>query len=150
MKSLLDNETQNEVLQRMHSLTPETTAKWGNMNVTQMLKHCQGPLEVGIGSKQLNTKVGFMKKLLFKAIKSSMYNDKLWQQGIPTAKEYLVTSTEDFDTEKKQLETFINEFSKLKSKTDWPKHPFFGKFNTEQWGKAQYKHLDHHFRQFGV
>jgi hypothetical protein len=29
-------------------------------------------------------------------------------------------------------------------------HPFFGIFTKEQWGKAMYKHLDHHLHQFAV
>ena len=32
----------------------------------------------------------------------------------------------------------------------WNPHPMFGKFTMEQWGKMEYKHLDHHLRQFGV
>lgn len=150
MKSLFDKETQEEVFNRLNSLNKDASAQWGTMNVAQMLKHCQGPLEVGIGHKQLNSKIGFMKKLLFKAFKPTMYNDKLWNEGIPTAREFRITGNHNFESEKKQLETFINEFSSLKNKTDWPKHPFFGRFTPEQWGKAQYKHLDHHLRQFGV
>ena len=122
----------------------------GKMDVAQMLKHCQAPLEVAIGNKQLNTKIGFMKKLLFKAFKSTMYNDKLWSHNLPTAKEYVVVEEHEFDTEKGQLKKGIDEFSALKSKINWPKHPFFGSFTTEQWGKLQYKHLDHHLTQFDV
>ena len=120
------------------------------MSVDQMLKHCQAPLDVAIEKKELNSKIGFMKKLLFKAFKPTMYNDKLWNQNIPTAKEYIITQKHDFHTEKEQLKNVINEFQTLKTKTNWPKHPFFGNFTTEQWGKLQYKHLDHHFRQFNV
>ena len=29
-------------------------------------------------------------------------------------------------------------------------HPFFGKLTSEEWGIGMYKHLDHHFRQFGA
>ncbi|WP_412984025.1 DUF1569 domain-containing protein [Pontimicrobium sp. IMCC45349] len=150
MKSLFDKETQKEVLNRLELLNENSKANWGTMNIDQMLKHCQGPLEVAIGKKELNAKIGFMKKLLFKAFKPTMYNDKLWNKGIPTARDYVASGNYDFNQEKQQLQEVINEFSALNNKTSWPKHPFFGSFTTEQWGKAQYKHLDHHFRQFGV
>ena len=150
MKSLFDTETQKEVLQRIHKLNNSSKAQWGKMSVDQMLKHCQAPLEVAIGNRQLNSKIGFMKKLLFKAFKPTMYNDKLWNQNIPTAREYVITDNCDFVIEKEQLKRVIIEFSDLKTKAHWPKHPFFGNFTTEQWGKLQYKHLDHHFRQFDV
>ena len=29
-------------------------------------------------------------------------------------------------------------------------HPFFGRLSGKQWGETQYKHVDHHLRQFGV
>ena len=150
MKSLFDIETQEEVIQRLNNLSNTNKAQWGKMSVDQMLKHCQAPLNVAIGNDELNSKIGFMKKLLFKAFKPTMYNDKLWNQNIPTAKEYVVTGRHDFDSEKEQLKKVINEFSALKTKNDWPSRPFFGTFKTEEWGKLQYKHLDHHFRQFEV
>ena len=121
------------------------------MNVSQMLKHCHYPIEVAMGNMELNSKkLGFMKRLIFKLFKPSMYNDKPWKQGLPTAKDYVVKIDADFDAEKEKLVTSINEFSLLGSKINWPPHPFFGNFTTEQWGKSQYKHLDHHLRQFGV
>lgn len=150
MESLFNDQTLQKIVSRLNNLSETNKAQWGIMNPDQMLYHCQGPLEVAIGSKQLNTKIGFMKRLIFKAFKTTMYNDKLWNHNIPTATDYIAKGTYDFDMEKKKLKTVIKEFGKLKTKTDWPKHPFFGNFTTEQWGKLQYKHLDHHFRQFGV
>lgn len=150
MKSLFNTENHEEILNRIEKLNEKKPANWGKMSVDQMLKHCQAPLEVAIGNKELNTKIGFIKKLLFKAFKPTMYNDKLWNQNIPTAKEYVITQHHNFHTEKEQLRNVINKFSSLKTKTNWPQHPFFGNFTTEQWRKLQYKHLDHHFRQFNV
>ncbi len=150
MNSLFETESQKEILNRVANLTNNNISQWGKMNVAQMLKHCQGPLEVAIGNKQLNTKIGFMKKLLFKAFKPTMYNDKPWTHNLPTAKEYVVEQQHDFDTEKQQLIAVVEEFSALNTNKSWPKHPFFGGFTTEQWGKLQYKHLDHHLTQFGA
>ena len=150
MNSIFTDEGHQEILDRINKLNESSEANWGKMNVSQMLKHCQGPLEVAIGSKQLNTKIGFMKKLIFKAFKPTMYNDKPWKQHLPTARDYVVTEQHNFDAEKEQLKKVLDEFSVLKTKTNWPKHPFFGSFTTEQWGKLQYKHLDHHLTQFGV
>lgn len=150
MKSLFENDALEEIKNRISVLTTKTQPKWGSMDVAKMLKHSQGPLEVGLGHVVLTSKIGFFKRLLLKTIKSTMYNDKPWKQQLPTAKEYLVRDKRKFHTEKEKLLKLIDEFSQLAHKTDWPEHPFFGKFSTEQWGKAQYKHLDHHLRQFGV
>jgi hypothetical protein len=33
---------------------------------------------------------------------------------------------------------------------EWPEHPAFGRMSRRVWGVLGYRHLDHHFRQFGV
>lgn len=150
MKSLFDTEAHQEILDRIDRLNANTSAQWGKMNIGQMLTHCQKPLEVANGNLQLNTKIGFAKKLLFKFFKPVMYNDKVWQKNLGTVNEFRVTDAHEFTSEKEKLIQTINEFSTKKDVSNWPTHPFFGDFNTEQWGKMQYKHLDHHLKQFGV
>ncbi|TWO31659.1 DUF1569 domain-containing protein [Seonamhaeicola sediminis] len=150
MKSLFETEAHKEILNRINKLKADSKPLWGKMNVSQMIKHCHGPIEVAMGTKQLNVNLGFMKKLIFKLFKSSLYNDKPWKKGIPTAPEYVVRDDPEFKTEKGKLVELINEFHSLKNKTNWVTHPLFGDFTAEQWGQAQYKHLDHHLRQFGV
>ncbi|MFY0713876.1 DUF1569 domain-containing protein [Seonamhaeicola sp. NFXS20] len=150
MKSLFEPEAHKEILNRLKKLKVTTKPQWGSMNASKMVKHCHGPIEVAMGKTELNANLGFMKKLVFKLFKSSLYNDKPWKQGIPTAPEYVVRDNPNFKVEKEQLITLINEFHSLKNKTDWIDHPLFGKLTTEQWGQAQYKHLDHHLKQFGV
>ncbi len=44
----------------------------------------------------------------------------------------------------------MNDFHLKKDQSEWPLHPVFGKFTKEQYGKMNYKHLDHHLTQFGV
>ena len=51
-----------------------------------------------------------------------------------------------FQDEKRKLIKIINELTQENCTTH--PHPFFGYLTPEQWGKAVYKHLDHHLRQF--
>jgi hypothetical protein len=150
MKSLFDKDPHNEILNRINKLKISTKPQWGTMNVNQMVKHCHGPIQVAMGTKELNANLGFMKKLVFKLFKSSLYNDRPWKKSIPTAPEYVIRNHPEFKIEKATLIDLVNEFHGLKNKTDWIAHPLFGSLTPEQWGKAQYKHLDHHLRQFGV
>lgn len=149
MKSLFDSDTHQEVLQRIEKLDETMQPVWGKMNATQMIKHSQKPLQVANGKLALKSPNPFM-KLVFKLFKSSLYDDKPWKQNLPTAKEFVVRDTEDFEAEKNQLIADIHEFGKKSTNLHWPEHPVFGKFTTDQWGKMQYKHIDHHLRQFGV
>ena len=85
-----------------------------------------------------------------KTFKGMMYNDKPWKQNLPTAKEFIVTNTKEFEKEKTQLISLLEEFNQKNENKALPPHPIFGSFTNEQWGKMQYKHLDHHLRQFGA
>ncbi|WP_339609524.1 DUF1569 domain-containing protein [uncultured Planktosalinus sp.] len=148
MKSLFTEKAYAEILERLDNLSQESQAKWGKMNVAQMLAHCSEPLKVPLEKITL-AKPNPVMRLLFSLFKKSLYDDKPWKQGLPTSKEFKIVDERDFQKEKQALKTLIEEFYSEKNKTEWPPHPLCGHFTTEQWGKMQYKHLDHHFRQFG-
>lgn len=150
MKSLFETESFQEIIARIEGLDEHTKATWGKMNVGQMTKHCQVPFEVVNGTLKPSFKVGFLKKLLFSMMKPMMYNDKLWKKNVRTGKEFIIDYEVNFIEEKANLLTTINQFHKRKNQEHWDPHPIFGTFKKEQWGKMQYKHLDHHLRQFGV
>ncbi|WP_299397481.1 DUF1569 domain-containing protein [uncultured Gelidibacter sp.] len=150
MHTLFDQKVHQEVLKRVDSLTENSTPKWGKMNVAQMVKHCQMPLLVATGKLELTENVGVFKKLVLKLYKPVMYNDKPWPENTTTPKDFLVTENYNFEDERVLLIAAINEFHNKALNMHWPKHPYFGNFSTDQWGKMQYKHLDHHLTQFGV
>lgn len=150
MKSLFEAEAYQEILDRIEKLDENAPAKWGKMNVNQMLVHCQKPIELSLGEAIIK-KPNIIKRMLFKMISPALYNDKPWKEGLPTAQEYVITDSYEFETEKEKLKSKINKMSSSKTYFEpSKKHPYFGKFTADQWGKSAYKHLDHHFKQFGV
>lgn len=150
MKSLFNSEAHEEILARINQLSESSERQWGKMEVGQMLHHCQFPLKISLGRYNPNNKPNFMLKLIGKFFKKSLYNDKPWRKGLPTAKGLKVVVDKNLDEEKKVLIDLINDFHQEKNKKEWDPHPVFGTFTPEQWGQMQYKHLDHHLRQFGV
>ena len=150
MQTLFDQKAHQEILMRLDNLTENSKPIWGKMDVGQMVKHCQLPLLVATGKMELSEDIGILKKMVLKLYKPIMYNDKPWPENIRTPKDFRVVDKQNFSIEKDQLKVTINEFHNKALNMHWPKHPFFGHFETDQWGKMQYKHLDHHFRQFGV
>ncbi len=149
MKSLFSSEAYSQIQKRIAQVDPNKTPEWGKMNAAQMMHHCQKPLEVAL-QKTTVKKPNFFMGLLMKSFKGMLYNDKPWKQNLPTAKEFIVTDTKDFEKEKIQLISLLEEFNKKDESVTLPPHPIFGKFTNEQWGKMQYKHLNHHLKQFGV
>lgn len=146
MKSLFETESFTAIKNRLNTLKPENERKWGKMEIGQMLNHCQHPLNVSLGKGTIK-KQYFPLAFLFK---KSLYNDKPWKHGLPTAKSFKITDSKEFEREKAILEKLIDEFHNKKNNTQWEPHPLFGKFTSQQWGKMQYKHLDHHLKQFGA
>ena len=147
MKSLFTDDAFNEITARLNNLSENSKRQWGKMTPGQMAHHCQLPLNIILEKKNLNLKPNWLVNLFFK---KSMYSDKPWRKNLPTAPGFKETKPRDFTTEKAALQSLLAEFGTQRDRNNWKPHPSFGKFTKEQYGKMQYKHLDHHFRQFGV
>ncbi|MCM5661750.1 DUF1569 domain-containing protein [Galbibacter mesophilus] len=148
MKSIFTEDGYTDAKARIASLNPTTMPVWGKMNVGQMLHHCQKPFALMLGKETV--KVPFMAKVMSRFYKPLLYNDKPLKQGLPTAKEFVVKDDRDFEKEKNVLLALMDEVHELKKQDKFAPHPIFGSFTKQQWGQMQYKHLDHHLRQFGV
>lgn len=146
MKSIFEENTYNEVLQRIDALHENSERQWGKMTVGQMAWHCQFPLVIGIKNKHKGNGNLFV-RLFFK---KQMYTDKPFRKNLPTAPNLKAKEVKDITSEKGKLRQLVTDFYECRTRTEWNPHPLFGKFTPEQWGKVQYKHLDHHLTQFGV
>ncbi len=147
MKSLFDQETYIEILDRINNLKIDSKRQWGKMSLGQMAWHCQYPLIVAIKNKESAKKANIFIRLF---VKKSMYNDKPWRKNLPTAPALKTKEEKDFKIEVEKLKNLVTEFHTLKTRKKWHSHPVFGVLSHEEWGKMEYKHLDHHLKQFGV
>jgi hypothetical protein len=150
MKSLFDPVHNQEIIDRIHTLTPASQALWGKMNVSQMLAHSQQPLRVAYGELQL--KRSLLGVIFGGMVKRMMVNDeKPFKPNSPTDKTFIISDNRDFEQEKKKLIELIQRFSKEgPAGIRKDPHPFFGKLTNEEWDILQWKHLDHHLRQFAA
>lgn len=48
------------------------------------------------------------------------------------------------------MKSMWQQFTARNQQQQWPEHPAFGKLSTKDWGVLVYRHIDHHFKQFGV
>ena len=147
MKSLFEPDVYQEIKNRLNNLSESSEKQWGKMDPGQMAFHCQCPFNIMLEKEDYGLKPSWLVKVLFK---KSLYNDKPWRKNLPTAKALRVTEPKDLASEKVKLEGLLSEFESHRDRTSWNPHPSFGEFTKAQWGQMQYKHLDHHFRQFGV
>lgn len=108
-------------------------------------------MEVPLGKTVLKPN-WFIKLFFGKMIKRAITDDSVYKQGLQTAKEFI---THDkslvFQEEKSKLIQTIDEFIRFDDKIlDKTSHVLFGKMNSHDWRRSQWKHLDHHWRQFGI
>ncbi len=147
MKTLFDTNAFAEIENRLANIASDTPQQWGKMDAAQMLHHCQGPLNIMLGINHYGMKPNWLAKVFFK---KSLYNDKPWSKNLPTAKALRVKEQKNFDKELATLKELMNQLNAQREKETWDPHPGFGHFTKDQWGQMQYKHLDHHLRQFGL
>ena len=147
MKSLFETEAISEVKNRIDQLSEDSERQWGKMTPAQMAHHCQLPLNIMLEKEDYDLKPNWFAKIFFK---KAMYSDKLWKKNLPTMPRFRIKDERDLSKEKSTLLELVNEVETKRSKDDWGPHPAFGTLTKEQWGKMQYKHLDHHLRQFGL
>lgn len=149
MKSIYNSTDNEELLKRIHLLTPESKALWGKMNVSQMMSHCIAPIDFAFGNTTIRS--NFFMQLIGRLFKNKILNSTEFQKNSPTAKEFLRTNDHDFKKTKDELIQKVNEFTEKGPKAiKHKKHPFFGKMTNEEWDKLHYMHLNHHLKQFGV
>ena len=77
--------------------------------------------------------------------------NKPYNKNTPTAKYLVMTANFDFEKEKEAL---INNLKDAEEKEptyfEGKDSNGFGKLTSKEWSHMLYKHIEHHFKQFGV
>ena len=150
MENIFSSEGAKSFLDRLDKLTSETKAKWGKMNVSQMLAHCNVTYEMCYETrhKKPNGLVRFILKVF---VKKFVTNEVPYKKGGKTAPQFIISEQKEFDTEKTRLKNFILKTQELgETYFEGKESLSFGKLSSKEWNNMFAKHLDHHFNQFGV
>jgi hypothetical protein len=150
MKTIFDESTRDELVQRINSLNEDNKPAWGKMNVYQMSKHCTIWNEWVLGKSNFVYKQEFLGKIFGKiALKSNTKDDKPIGKGMPAGKAFTVKETVgELSPQKSNWIDQIKSYEYF-SNDDFI-HDFFGKMTKEQIGIFAFKHNDHHLRQFNA
>ena len=146
MKTIFDKSTIDELIHRIDSLNENSTARWGKMNVSQMLKHCTQWEEMALGKTKY--KQSFLGKLFGKMALRKMMKEEPMKKNLPTVPAFKITGNTDVAAEKRKWIQLLQEYEHFSN--DGFIHPFFGAMTKEDTGYVVYKHSDHHLRQFGA
>lgn len=132
--------------QRLNTIDKDQKPLWGKMNAAQMFQH----LSVSFGGALGELNVKQQDTLLFRTIGkwTVLYAPFPFPKNAPTAKEYRITSSAEFEACKKELFHYIDLMSSKSSDFNWSPHPLFGKINSTEWKRLAYLHIQHHLKQF--
>ena len=147
VKTVLDKSTREELINRIKTLNENCTARWGKMTVYQMTKHCSLWEDMAQGRKQYPRV--FIGRIFGKvALKSILKDDSPLRRNTPSIPELKVSGEGNIEAQKSEWIAKIEHYAQVSNLQLI--HPFFGKMTTEQIGLMDYKHIDHHLRQFGA
>ena len=118
------------------------------MTADQMLWHLGMALESATGRGVAERRKPPLPPVMMRAL--VLYAP--WPQGrhIPTAKEFVATTSHDLEAERRRCISLIDEVSSLPLNGAWPTHHLFGRMSGAHWSRLMAKHLDHHLTQFSV
>lgn len=149
MRTLFDPADRDSIRERLEKLHAGAPRQWGKMNCGQALAHCAIALEVATGDRP--RKQQLIGKIFAPFVRKSLLGEKPFSRNSPTDPIFVVTDDRDFESERRRLTDIITRFCELgPGNASKQVHSFFGRLSGEEWGLLMYKHLDHHFRQFGA
>jgi len=150
LPNIFSKEVSEQIINRINQLTPQTQAKWGKMNVAQMLAHCNVTYEMLYENKHPKPNA-FLKLFLKAMVKNTVVNEKPYGNNSRTAPAFLIVDERVFENEKSRLIAYINKTQELGEKHFEGKESHsFGNLNSNEWNNMFFKHLNHHLSQFGA
>lgn len=150
-KSLHNIKDFEEIINRISQLSEISQRKWGRMEVAQMLTHCELVLKVPL-QKVILQKPNFVFRFIGILTKKEI---QIFNNGIPpnmpSFQKLIVNFECDFRVAKNNLLKTLHEYVKAYENHNLPDdHALFGKMKEKDWGFMEYKHLNHHLKQFNV
>ena len=126
MDTRFDPAVRDRNVARIESLRPNSPRGWGRMDVAQEMSHCPLAPEAATGDAVLPS--NFAAKLIGPLFKGWIVGPKPFSKDSPTHPLLVLD----------------------KAPCDFDRHAFVQKLTGDEWGRLQFKHLDHHLRQFGA
>ncbi len=147
MLAIHDSRLRGTLHARADELSVDSTRQWGAMSVDQMLWHLNASLDLGIGRLRAVP----MQMPLPRAVIRTVALYFPWPRGrVQAAPELRARGAFDLAEERARFHVLVEEFASRPLDIEWQPHPMLGQLDGAGWTRLQAKHVDHHFRQFGV
>jgi hypothetical protein len=148
LPSVLNAGDRRGIAERVLSLTPSASRRWGRMSVDAMLAHLCLSARMALGELPVASK----NKRAFQVfpLKHLILYVVPFPKGAPTARELVPVELRDFVAQQEALGQLIERLGAGPDVGMGPAHPLFGPLSRREWDVLVHKHSDHHLRQFGA
>jgi len=145
--SMFNSDCREQMLARLHRLTPESQRRWGRMTAPQMIAHLSDQMRHALGDVPVAARPGILR---WAPVRYASIYLLPWPKGrIKGPREAFVTPPSTWATDIAVLEGLLQRFVERGTEGSWPEHALMGRMSGRDWGVFVHKHFDHHFRQFG-
>ncbi len=148
-RSLRDPAGRRTILDRLARLTPSNPRLWGRMEPAQLLPHLATGLGFALGEQKMEgTPPGPLRAAIFRYLAIHLLP---WPKGkIQAPRGAFNTPSLGWERDREIVAELIERFAIAPPQKLGAVHPMFGRMEPHDWDVLQYRHLDHHLRQFGV
>ena len=146
-RSLFDVGDRAALLGRLQRLTPDARPRWGRMTPTRMLAHVNDGFALAYGELTTRPRRTWLRIPPVNLLVACVLP---FPRNAPTPRELIAREPNGWDVEMHRLSQNLDGFTTRAGIDRWPDHPFFGRMPGWAWGMLGYRHVDHHFRQFGI
>ena len=135
---------------RLAALTPETPRRWGRMSAHEMVCHLSDSFRSMLGERAASkAPSNAIQRQVIRFV--ALHMPVRWPQGVPTRPEVNPqekgTRPAAFEADREALRQLMHRF--VVPDISYSEHPMFGALTRREWMIWGYRHVDHHFRQFG-
>lgn len=140
-----------DVPSMLKRLESDTQPQWGSMTAYEMLDHLRKGVDICV--LQLPSEIITPQEMLPK-YKDFLMSDKPFRPGSakPAVFDEVAALEGDLEMLKVNLmKSLVNMMVHFEKYPDHRAvHAYFGELNTQEWLQMHYKHIQHHFTQFGL
>jgi hypothetical protein len=148
MGTLFDTRDRGTILARISALRPDRSPLWGRFTAPEMVCHVSCGLRQALGEYEARQRTG---PLSHAPLNWLVIHVLPWPKGrAKSPREFLAVRPTTWGADVDALRDLVERFGACGPEAGWPPSPVFGRISGRSWGVLQYRHLDHHLRQFGV